>query len=127
MRDINSKSRRTNNSLVWDSYETYEEYGKEAGLKWYFCTLIYANKYDNMKKGMIGIILYNKRNTFSFRSHFVTAHKSTFSHFVSYIYGQPNIVAGYDASSLEGIVYTPLSRRKMSNYESSFTSSMAFF
>ena len=41
--------------------------------------------------------------------------------------GQPNIVAGYDASTIEGSVDTPLSRRKMLNNESPCTSEMASY
>ena len=70
------------------------------------------------------MILYNKSNTSSFSNHAVNAHKSIFVIF-SYMDGQPNIVAGDDASSLEGGVETPLSRRKIPNYESSCTIVMA--
>ena len=73
------------------------------------------------------MILYNNRNTSSFRNHVVAAHKSIFSHFVSYMDGRTNIVAGDDYSFLEGIVETPLSCRKMQNDESSCTSAMANF
>ena len=38
---------------------------------------------------------------------------------------RPKIMVGDDASSLEGCVETPLSRRKMLNDESSCTSEMA--
>ena len=72
-----------------------------------------------MKEGMTGMILYNNSNTYSFRNHVVTAHKRIFSNFVSYMYGRPNIVAGDDASSLDGSVETTLSRRKIPNNESS--------
>ena len=72
-------------------------------MKWYFCTLLYAKKSDNAKEGMIGMILYNKKKTYSFRKHVVTAHKISFQLF-SYIDGQPKIVADDDASSLEGSV-----------------------
>ena len=40
---------------------------------------------------------------------------------------RPKIVAGDDASSMEGSVETPISRRKMPNYESSCTSVMGLF
>ena len=124
LRDINSKSRITKKSLAWDLYDTYEEYGKESDLKWYFCTFCNANKYDKMKEGMTGMILYNKRNASSFRNHVVTSHKIIFSHFFSYMDGIPKIVAGDDSSYLEVGVDTPLSRRKIKNYESSCTSTM---
>ena len=57
----------------------------------------------------------------------VTAHKRVFSHFISYMDGRPEVVAGDDASYLDRIVETPLplSRWKMTNYESSCTSTMA--
>ena len=71
------------------------------------------------------MIMYNKRNTSYFRNHVVTAHKSIFSHFVSYMDGQPKIVAYENASSLEGSVDTPLSRWKIPNDDSSFTSAIA--
>ena len=77
--------------MAWDFYEPYEEDGKEADLKWYFCTFYYAKKPDNMKGGMIGMIIYKKRNTSSFRNHVVTDHKRILSHFVSYIDGRPKI------------------------------------
>ena len=47
-------------------------------MKWYLCTLCYAKKPDNTKEGMTGMILYNKRNTSSFRNHVVTAHTIIF-------------------------------------------------
>ena len=96
-------------------------------MNWYLCTFLYAKKPDKMKGGMTDIILYNKRNTSSFSNHVVTYHKSTFSHFYSYMNGRPNIVAGGNASSLEGSMETPISRRKMPNYESYFTSTIAIF
>ena len=40
-RDINSKYLETKDSLAWDLYEPYEEYGKGTELKWYFCTFCY--------------------------------------------------------------------------------------
>ena len=78
-----------------------------------------------MKGLMTGMILYNKSNNSSFSKHVVTAHNRIFPHFVSYMDGQPKIVAGDDAYSLEVIVDTPLSRHKMPNDESSCTSEMA--
>ena len=66
---------------MWDFYEPYEEDVKEADLKWYVCTLCYAKKPDKMKEGMIGMIMYNKRNTYSFRNHVFTAHKRIFHTF----------------------------------------------
>ena len=72
------------------------------------------------------MIHYNKRNTSSFRNHVVTAHKKN-SHFFSYIYGRPKIVAGDDASSLEGSVKTPLSRGIIPNDDSSYTIVMAIY
>ena len=75
MRDISLKYRRTKKSLAWDFYDIYEEDGKETGLNWYFYNFGYANKYDKMKEGMTGMIMYTKRNTYSFRNHVVTAHK----------------------------------------------------
>ena len=80
-----------------------------------------------MKEGTTGMVLYNKRNSSSFRNNFVTAHNEIFSHFVSYMDGQTKIVAGDNASSLEGSVETPLSSQKVPNNESSFTSAMTFF
>ena len=71
---------------------------------------------------MTEMILYNKRKVFYFRNHVVTDHKSIRSHFISYMGAQPNILGGNDASSLEGTMYTPLSRHKMPNNESSCTS-----
>ena len=65
-------------SLAWNFCDPYEEYGKETDLKWYFCALFYAKKHDKTKEGMKGMILYNKRNTSSFRNHVVTSHKSIF-------------------------------------------------
>ena len=64
--------------MAWDLYDPYEEDGKEADLKWYFCNFCYEKKPDNTKEGMTGMILYNKRNTSSFRNHVVTAHKRFF-------------------------------------------------
>ena len=69
---------------------------------------------------MTWIIMYNKRNTSSFRKHVVTDHKIIFSHFVSYMDGRLNIVASGDASSVEVIMKTPLSRRKIPDNESSY-------
>ena len=70
------------------------------------------------------MILYNKRNIFSFRNHVVTAHMRVFPPFFSYMDGQKKVVAGDDASSLDGSAETPLrlSRQKMTNDESSCTS-----
>ena len=96
-------------------------------MKWYLCTLCYAKKTDEMKKGMAGMILYNKRNTYSFRSHVITAYKMFVSHFVFYMDGRPKIVAHDDASSLDGSTENPLSRKKMTNYESSCTLAMAYY
>ena len=73
------------------------------------------------------MILYNKRNTSSFRKHAVTAHKSICSHFVSYMDVRQNIMAGDDAPYLEGSVGIPLSPRKIPNDESFCTSTMAIF
>ena len=81
IREINSKCWRTKKSLAWDFYEPYAENGKEADLKWYFCTFCYANKPDNMKEGMTVMILYNKINTSTFGNHVVTAHKRIFHNF----------------------------------------------
>ena len=61
------------NNLSYDFYQTYEESGKETELKWYICTFLYKNKPDNMKKGMKGVVLYNKKNAYSFRNQVVTA------------------------------------------------------
>ena len=72
------------------------------------------------------MILYNKSNTSSFSNHAVNAHKSIFVIF-SYMDGQPNIVAGDDASSLEGSVKTPLSRGIIPNDDSSYTIVMAIY
>ena len=55
-------------------YDTYEEDGKYTDLKCYFFTFCYENKPDNMKEGMTGMIMYNKRNTSSFSNHVVTSH-----------------------------------------------------
>ena len=78
MRDTNSKSSITKKSSVWAFYEPDKEDGKETDLEWYFCIFCYAKKPDNMKEGMIGMILYNKRNTSSFRNHVVTDQKRIF-------------------------------------------------
>ena len=61
------------------------------------------------------MILYNKRNTYSFRNHVVTAHKRVFSLF--YIDGCPKVMAGDDAYSLDGSVQNPLplSHQKIPN------------
>ena len=67
--------------------------------------------------------MYNKRNTYSFRNHVITAYKRIFTIF-SYMDGRPNILAGDDASSLEESMETPLSRRKMPNDDPSCTSAM---
>ena len=96
-------------------------------MKWYLCTLCYAKKTDEMKKGMAGMILYNKRNTYYFRSHVITAYKMFVSHFVFYIDGRPKIVAHDDAPSLDGSTENPLSRKKMTTYESSCTIVMAYY
>ena len=80
-----------------------------------------------MKEGTTGMVLYNKRNSSSFRNNFVTAHNEIFSHFVSYMDGRTKIVAGEYASYLKGSVENPLSRRKMPNYESSCTSTIEVF
>ena len=45
------------------------------------CTLLYAKKPDEMKKGISGMIIYNNRNTYSFRDHFITAYKRIFHNF----------------------------------------------
>ena len=86
--------------MAWAFYETYDGCGKETDLEWYFCTFLYAKKYDTMKEGMTGIIMYNKRNTSPFRNHVVNVNNIIFSHFVSYGDGRPKVVAGYDASYL---------------------------
>ena len=78
MRDINSKSQITKKSLEWDFNDPHEEDGKETDLKWYLCTFCYVNKPDNMKEGITGMIMYNKRNNSSLRNHVVTAHKMFF-------------------------------------------------
>ena len=78
LREIHSKYRKTKKSLAWDFYEPYEEDGKEADLKWYFCNFCYSKKPDKTKEGMTGMILYKKRNTSSLRNHVVTSYKIIF-------------------------------------------------
>ena len=56
-------------------------------MKWYFCTFFYAKKPDKMKEGTTGVILDNKRNTFSFSNHVVTFHKNIISPFFSFMDG----------------------------------------
>ena len=78
MKDINSKSRKMKRILAWDLYETYEEDGKDYDFNWYLCTFCCSKKHYKIKEGMIGMILYNKSNTSSFRNHVVTDHKRIF-------------------------------------------------
>ena len=57
----------------------------------------------------------------------VKAQKRVFSHFVSYTYGRPKVMASYEASLLYGRVETllPLSCQKIPNNEPSCTSEMS--
>ena len=103
MIDINSKSWRIKKSLAWDFYDPYEEYVKDTDLRWYFCTFLYANKHDNMKKGKTGIILY-KIGTLLLSGTMLLLLTKKKSHFFSYMDGRPKIVSGDDASYLEGSV-----------------------
>ena len=124
MIDINSKSWRIKKSLAWDFYDPYEEYVKDTDLRWYFCTFLYANKHDNMKKGKTGIILY-KIGTLLLSGTMLLLLTKRCSQFVSNMDGRPKVVAGDNASSLEGSLETPLSRRKIPNDDSYCTSAMA--
>ena len=59
-------------------YDTYEEDGKETDLKGYLYTFCYAKKPYEIMEGTTDMILYNKRNTYSFINHAVTAHRFIF-------------------------------------------------
>ena len=63
-------------------YDTYEEDGKETDLKGYLYTFCYAKKPYEIMEGTTDMILYNKRNTYSFSNHVVTAHKRIFHTFL---------------------------------------------
>ena len=69
-----------------------------------------------MKEGMTWIIIYNKRNNFLFQEPCCYCSQNYFSRFVSYMDGLTNIMAGDDASSLEGSVEIPLARWKFQNF-----------